>query len=55
MSAGATLISFDKVWKTYGHGEAKVHALAGVDLAIRRGSFPRQHGPVRFRAQLTSA
>ena len=28
--SGKTLISFDKVWKTYGRGEAKVHALAGV-------------------------
>jgi len=32
------LISFDNVWKTYGKGEAKVHALAGVDLSIDRGS-----------------
>ena len=33
----AALITFDRVWKTYGQGEAQVHALAGVDLAIRQG------------------
>ncbi|TIP33448.1 MAG: macrolide ABC transporter ATP-binding protein, partial [Mesorhizobium sp.] len=27
------LITFDKVWRSYGEGEARVHALAGVDLA----------------------
>jgi putative ABC transport system ATP-binding protein len=31
------LISFEHVWKTYGHGAAKVHALAGVDLSIAPG------------------
>ena len=39
------LITFDKVWKTYGHGEAKVHALAGVDLVIRKGEFVAIMGP----------
>jgi putative ABC transport system ATP-binding protein len=43
--SGKTLISFDKVWKTYGRGEAKVHALAGVDLAIARGEFVAIMGP----------
>ncbi|UVK36346.1 ABC transporter ATP-binding protein [Mesorhizobium sp. AR10] len=43
--SGSVLISFDKVWKTYGQGEAKVHALAGVDLAIRRGEFVAIMGP----------
>ncbi|WP_224545443.1 ABC transporter ATP-binding protein [Mesorhizobium sp. CA16] len=39
------LITFDQVWKTYGEGEARVHALAGVDLAIRRGEFVAIMGP----------
>ena len=42
---GSTLIAFDKVWKTYGQGEARVHALAGVDLAIRKGEFVAIMGP----------
>lgn len=41
----APLISFDRVWKTYGEGEARVHALAGVDLAIPRGEFVAIMGP----------
>ena len=41
----APLVRFDKVWKTYGQGEAKVHALAGVDLAIERGEFVAIMGP----------
>jgi len=45
VAAGAPLITFDKVWKSYGHGEARVHALAGVDLAIRRGEFVAIMGP----------
>ena len=39
------LITFDKVWKTYGKGEAKVHALAGIDLAIGQGEFVAIMGP----------
>ncbi|QKD03263.1 ABC transporter ATP-binding protein [Mesorhizobium loti] len=45
MAAGAPLITFDKVWKSYGQGEARVHALAGVDLAIKRGEFVAIMGP----------
>ena len=45
MATGADLITFDKVWKSYGQGEARVHALAGVDLAIRRGEFVAIMGP----------
>ncbi|TGV76222.1 macrolide ABC transporter ATP-binding protein, partial [Mesorhizobium sp. M00.F.Ca.ET.158.01.1.1] len=45
MAAGAALITFDKVWKSYGQGEAKVHALAGVDLATKRGEFDAIMGP----------
>ena len=45
MATGAALITFDKVWKSYGQGEARVHALAGVDLAIRRGEFVAIMGP----------
>ncbi|CAM5661750.1 cell division ATP-binding protein FtsE [Mycolicibacterium aubagnense] len=41
----APLINFDKVWKTYGEGEARVNALAGVDLAIPRGEFVAIMGP----------
>ncbi|MBE1206856.1 ABC transporter ATP-binding protein [Aminobacter carboxidus] len=41
----APLIAFDKVWKTYGHGEAEVRALAGIDLAIDEGEFVAIMGP----------
>ena len=39
------LIRFDQVWKTYGDGEARVDALAGVDMAIGRGEFVAIMGP----------
>lgn len=42
---GAPLINFDKVWKIYGDGEARVNALAGIDLAIPRGEFVAIMGP----------
>ena len=42
---GPAFIQFRNVWKTYGHGEAKVHALAGVDLDIGRGEFVAIMGP----------
>ncbi len=44
MSA-APLIAFDRVWKTYGRNEAKVHALAGVSFTIGRGEFVSIMGP----------
>jgi putative ABC transport system ATP-binding protein len=43
--SGAELIRFEEVWKTYGAGEAAVHALAGIDLEIRRGEFVAIMGP----------
>ena len=42
---GIPLIRFEKVWKTYGRGEASVHALAGVDLSIAEGDFVAIMGP----------
>jgi putative ABC transport system ATP-binding protein len=44
-SDDSTLIRFDDVWKTYGKGEAKVHALAGVSFSINRGEFVAIMGP----------
>jgi putative ABC transport system ATP-binding protein len=43
--AAEPLIAFDEVWKTYGEGEARVNALAGVDLAIPQGEFVAIMGP----------
>ena len=41
----APLVTFDKVWKTYGRGEARVDALAGVDMTIQPGEFVAIMGP----------
>lgn len=35
----SNVIELTKVWKTYRMGDQNVHALAGVDLKIERGSF----------------
>jgi putative ABC transport system ATP-binding protein len=45
MIADMPLLAFREVWKTYGQGEAQVHALAGVDLDIARGEFVAIMGP----------
>jgi putative ABC transport system ATP-binding protein len=41
----SALIEFDKVRKTYGMGQAKVEALAGIDLQVREGEFVAVMGP----------
>lgn len=45
MIADMQLLAFRDIWKTYGRGEAQVHALAGVDLDIARGEFVAIMGP----------
>ena len=40
-----TIIEFRGVVKTYGKGDAEVHALAGVDLQVQEGEFVAVMGP----------
>ncbi len=39
------LVAFSGIVKTYGMGDATVHALRGIDLVIRRGEFLAVMGP----------
>lgn len=39
------IIEFDGVVRTYGKGQAEVHALAGVDLRVDEGEFVAVMGP----------
>jgi putative ABC transport system ATP-binding protein len=39
------LIRLEKVWKSYGEGQARVDALAGIDLDISAGEFLAIMGP----------
>ncbi len=41
----APFIAFTDLWKSYGEGEARVNALAGVNLTINRGEFVAIMGP----------
>jgi len=41
----APIIEFDQVTKTYGMGQAEVHALAGIDLQVTEGEFVAVMGP----------
>ena len=45
MLTDTPFIRLENVWKTYGEGEARVDALAGIDLSIRRGDFVAIMGP----------
>ncbi|WP_048646464.1 ABC transporter ATP-binding protein [Nitratireductor soli] len=41
----APLIRFEQVWKTYGEGDMRVDALAGVSLSVESGEFVAIMGP----------
>ena len=41
----SAIIEFDQVTKTYGMGQAEVHALAGIDLQVTEGEFVAVMGP----------
>ncbi len=40
-----SFLSFVDVWKSYGSGEARVDALAGINLSIKEGEFVTIMGP----------
>jgi putative ABC transport system ATP-binding protein len=45
MTDAVPLIQLHNIWRTYGTGEATVHALAGIDMTIERGEFLAIMGP----------
>jgi len=45
MEAAAPVIELRNISKTYGHGEAEVHAMDGVSLSIAKGEFVAIMGP----------
>ncbi|WP_436232624.1 ABC transporter ATP-binding protein [Actinacidiphila alni] len=45
MAAGAYAVELRGVRRTYGRGDAAVHALRGIDLGLPRGSFTAVMGP----------
>jgi putative ABC transport system ATP-binding protein len=45
MPAGAPVIEFADVVRTYGRGQAAVHALAGVSFQVAQGEFVAVMGP----------
>jgi len=44
-AGNGVLVAFSGIVKTYGMGDATVHALRGIDLVIRRGEFLVVMGP----------
>jgi len=44
-AGNGVLVAFSGIVKTYGMGDATVHALRGIDLVIRRGEFLAVMGP----------
>lgn len=44
-AGSGVLVAFSGIVKTYGMGDATVHALRGIDLVIRRGEFLAVMGP----------
>ena len=43
--SGAAMIELEDLWRTYRMGDAELHALRGIDLAIRRGEHVAIMGP----------